>query len=102
MKLGIISGYSGRGMGLPLDLIKHAETLGYESVWTSEAYRSNAVTPTAWILAHTTKIKVSTAIMQMPARSPTITTMTTMTLTDMSNNRFIVRLSASRPQVVEG
>jgi len=102
MKLGIIAGYSGRGMGLPLDLIKHAETLGYESVWTSEAYGSDAVTPAAWILAHTTKIKVGTAIMQMPARSPAMAAMTAMTLAGMSGNRFIVGLGASGPQVVEG
>ena len=102
MRLGIIAGYSGRGMGLPLDLIKHAETLGYESVWTSEAYGSDAVTPAAWILAHTTKIKVGTAIMQMPARSPAMCAMTAMTLAGMSGNRFIVGLGASGPQVVEG
>ena len=102
MKLGILAGYSGRGMGLPLDLIKHAETLGYESVWTSEAYGSDAVSPAAWILAHTTKIKVGTAIMQMPARSPAMAAMTAMTLAGMSGNRFIVGLGASGPQVVEG
>ncbi len=102
MKLGLITGYSGRGMGLPLDLIKHAERLGYESVWTSEAYGSDAVTPATWILANTTKIKVGTAIMQMPARTPAMTAMTAMTLAQLSGNRFIVGLGASGPQVVEG
>jgi F420-dependent oxidoreductase-like protein len=102
VKLGIIAGYSGQKMGLPLDLIRHAETLGYESVWTSEAYGSDAVTPAAWILANTTKIKVGTAIMQMPARSPAMTAMTAMTLNALSGNRFIVGLGASGPQVVEG
>src|SRR5215468_7123302 len=102
MKLGIIAGYSGRGMGLPLDLIKHAESLGYDSVWTSEAYGSDAVTPATWMLAHTTKIKVGTAIMQMPGRTPAMAAMTAMTLSQLSNNRFIVGLGASGPQVVEG
>jgi F420-dependent oxidoreductase-like protein len=102
MKLGLITGYSGRGMGLPIDLIKHAERLGYDSVWTSEAYGSDAVSPAAWILANTTKIKVGTAIMQMPARTPAMTAMTAMTLAQLSGNRFIVGLGASGPQVVEG
>jgi len=70
MKLGLISGYSGRKMSIPIDAIKHAENLGYESIWTSEAYGSDAITPAAWILAQTTKMKVGTAIMQMPARTP--------------------------------
>ena len=102
MKLGIIAGYSGQKMGLPLDLIRHAESLGYASVWTSEAWGSDAVTPAAWILANTTRIKVGTAIMQMPARSPAMAAMTAMTLNALSGNRFIVGLGASGPQVVEG
>lgn len=102
MKLGLISGYSGRKMGLNLDGIKRAESLGYDSVWTSEAYGSDAVTPAAWILAQTSKIKVGTAIMQMPARSPAMAAMTAMTLSELSGGRFIVGLGASGPQVVEG
>jgi F420-dependent oxidoreductase-like protein len=102
MKLCIKVGYSGSGISLPLDLIKHAETLGYHSAWTSEAYGSDAVAPAAWILANTSKIKVGTAIMQMPARTPTMTAMTAMTLAGLSGNRFIVGLGASGPQVVEG
>ena len=70
MKLGIIAGYSGRKFSISIDSIKHAENLGYESIWTAEAYGSDAVTPAAWILAQTDRIKVGTAIMQMPARSP--------------------------------
>jgi F420-dependent oxidoreductase-like protein len=102
MKLGMIAGYSGRRMNLPLDTIKHAESLGYDSVWTSEAYGSDAVTPAAWILANTTRIRVGTAIMQMPARTPAMTAMTAMTLAQLSGNRFIPGLGASGPQVVEG
>ena len=82
--------------------IKHAEKLGYDSVWTSEAYGSDAVTPAAWILANTTKIKVGTAIMQMPARTPAMAAMTAMTLAQLSGNRFIFGVGASGPQVVEG
>lgn len=102
MKLGILTGYSGRHLSIPLDTIKHAERLGYDSVWTSEAYGSDAVTPAAWILASTTKIKVGTAIMQMSARTPAMAAMTAMTLAQLSNNRFMAGLGASGPQVVEG
>ena len=102
MKLGIISGYSGRKLSIPIDAVKHAESLGYESIWTAEAYGSDAVTPAAWILAQTDKIKVGTAIMQMPARSPAMTAMTAMSLAELSGGRFICGLGASGPQVVEG
>ena len=102
MKLGLISGYSGRKINIPIDHVKHAESLGYESIWTSEAYGSDAVTPAAWILAQTDTIKVGTAIMQMPARSPAMAAMTAMTLAELSAGRFIVGLGASGPQVVEG
>ena len=102
MKLGLISGYSGRKMSIPIDAIKHAEDLGYESIWTAEAYGSDAVTPAAWILAQTTKMKVGTAIMQMPARTPAMTAMTAMSLAELSGGRFIVGLGAYGPQVVEG
>jgi F420-dependent oxidoreductase-like protein len=102
MKLGLIAGYSGRKMNIPMDFIKRAESLGYDSVWTSEAYGSDAVTPAAWILANTDTIKVGTAIMQMPARTPAMTAMTAMSLADLSGGRFIVGLGASGPQVIEG
>ncbi|MEQ8690404.1 MAG: LLM class F420-dependent oxidoreductase [Pseudomonadales bacterium] len=102
MKLGLISGYSGAKMQIPIDAIKDAEAMGYESIWTAEAYGSDAVTPAAWILAQTTKMKVGTAIMQMPARSPAMTAMTAMSLAELSGGRFILGLGASGPQVVEG
>ena len=69
MRLGILAGYSPATINIPMDNIKEAESLGYDSVWTAEAYGSDAVAPAAWILANTTKIKVGTAIMQMPART---------------------------------
>jgi F420-dependent oxidoreductase-like protein len=102
MKLGLIVGYSGRKLVLPLELVKEAERLGFDSCWTAEAYGSDAVSASAWILAHTTKIKVGTAIMQMPARSPTMAAMTAMSLDHLSGGRFIVGLGPSGPQVVEG
>lgn len=102
MKLGILAGYSGSLINLPMDMIKLAESLGYDSVWTAEAYGSDAVTPATWMLAHTTKIRVGTAIMQVPARTPAMAAMTAMTLSQLSGGRFIVGLGASGPQVIEG
>ena len=102
MKLGFLLGYSGKQIHIPIDLIRQAESMGYDSVWTAEAYGNDAVTAAAWVLAQTTKIKVGTAIMQMPARSPAMCAMTSMSLDQLSGGRFIVGLGASGPQVVEG
>jgi len=102
MKLGLIISSSPRKMHIPMGPIKHAESLGFDSVWTGESYGSDAVTAATWILAHTEIIKVGTAVMQMPARSPAMAAMTAMSLSGLSNNRFIVGLGASGPQVVEG
>ncbi len=102
MKLGLLAGYSGAKMSLPMDQILHAENLGFDSVWTAEAYGSDAITPATWILANTTKIKAGTAIMQMPARSPAMAAMTSMSLAQLSGNRFIAGVGASGPQVIEG
>ncbi len=102
MKLGILNGIGGKVISIDIARIKAAESMGYDSVWTAEAYGSDAVTPAAWILAQTDKIKVGTAIMQMPGRSPACTAMTAMTLNQLSNGRFILGLGASGPQVVEG
>ncbi len=70
MKLGLVTGYSGAQMGLPMDLIIEAEKAGFDSVWTGEAYGSDVITPLAWIGALTKKIKLGAGIMQMPGRSP--------------------------------
>ena len=102
MKLGIIAGYSPATLNIPMDLILEAERLGFSSVWTAEAWGSDAVSPAAWILAQTEKIEVGTAIMQMPARTPAMTAMTAMTLYSLSKGRFILGLGPSGPQVVEG
>ena len=102
MKLGVLAGYSPATMSVPMDHIKHAESLGFSSVWTAEAWGSDAVSPAAWILAQTEKIHVGTAIMQMPGRTPAMTAMTAMTLYALSEGRFILGLGPSGPQVVEG
>ena len=102
MKLGFLLGYSGKHINIPIDLIQQAESMGYDSVWTAEAYGNDAVTSAAWVLAQTTKIRVGTAIMQMPARTPAMCAMTAMSLDQLSGGRFIVGLGASGPQVVEG
>ncbi len=102
MELGLLAGAFGSQMKLPIDRIRQAESAGFTSVWTAEAYGADAVTPAAWILAQTEKIKVGTAIMQMPARSPAMTAMTAMTLNQLSGGRFLVGLGPSGPQVIEG
>ena len=102
MKLGFLLGYSGKEIHIPIDLIKQAESMGYDSVWTAEAYGNDAVTSASWVLAQTEKIRVGTAIMQMPARTPAMCAMTAMSLNQLSGGRFIVGLGASGPQVVEG
>ena len=102
MKLGLVAGYSQSEVKLPMDEILEAERLGFDSVWTAEAYGSDALTPAAWILARTSRIKAGTAIMQIPARTPTSTAMSAMTLQSLSGGRFILGLGPSGPQVVEG
>ena len=102
MKLGFLLGYSGKHIHIPIELIQQAESMGYDSVWTAEAYGNDAVTSAAYVLAQTSKIRVGTAIMQMPARTPAMCAMTAMSLDQLSSGRFIVGLGASGPQVVEG
>ena len=102
MRLGLMVGYSGARIDLPLDLILEADRLGYHAVWTSEAYGSDCITPLAWIGALTKNIKLGTGIMQMPARSPAMTAMTAMTLDQLSGGRVLLGLGLSGPQVVEG
>jgi alkanesulfonate monooxygenase SsuD/methylene tetrahydromethanopterin reductase-like flavin-dependent oxidoreductase (luciferase family) len=102
MKLGFMLGYSGAALDVDVAKVQEAERLGYDSVWTAEAWGSDAVTPLAWIGAHTSRIKLGTAIMQLPGRSPANTAMTAMTLDALSGGRFILGLGTSGPQVVEG
>ena len=102
MRLGLNLGYSGPQLSVDLDHVKRAEALGFDSVWTAEAYGSDAITPLTYIAAHTERIRLGTAIMQMSARSPAMTAMTAMSLDHLSGGRFILGLGPSGPQVVEG
>ena len=102
MRLGLMVGYSGSQISLPMEMIKEADRLGYYAVWTAEAYGSDAVVPLAWIGAQTQRIKLGTAILQMPARTPANTAMTAMTLDQLSGGRMLLGLGLSGPQVVEG
>ncbi|MFF3174996.1 LLM class F420-dependent oxidoreductase [Streptomyces sp. NPDC057900] len=103
MRLGLALGYWGRGPDpAHLDLAREAEDLGYTSVWTSEAWGSDAFTPLTWIAAHTSRIRLGTAIAQMAARTPTATAMHALTLDHLSGGRMMLGLGLSGPQVVEG
>ena len=102
MKLGMALPMSGPNPVLPTDLVLEAERLGFDALWTGESYSTDAVTPVAWVLALTTKIKAGTGIMQMPARTPACAAMTAMTLQALSGNRFLCGVGPSGPQVVEG
>jgi F420-dependent oxidoreductase-like protein len=102
MRLGLVSGFSGAQMGLPMDTILEAEKVGFDSVWTAEAYGSDAIVPLSWIAALTKKIRLGTGIMQMPGRTPAMTAMTAMTIDGLSGGRFILGIGPSGPQVVEG
>jgi F420-dependent oxidoreductase-like protein len=102
VKLGLSALGFGPKIQIDLERIRRAEALGFDSAWTAEAYGNDAVTTAAWVLANTSRIKVGTAIMQMPARTPALAAMTAMTLDQLSGGRFILGLGASGPQVVEG
>ena len=103
LKLGLQLGYW--GSQAPTDLqavVEEAERLGFDSIWTAEAWGSDAFTPLAWIAAHTSKIKLGTAVVQLSARTPTATAMASLTLDHLSGGRMILGLGVSGPQVVEG
>jgi F420-dependent oxidoreductase-like protein len=104
MRLGINFGYQDWGSGLAgaVDLAQEADRLGFHSAWTAEAYGTDCITPLTWLAAHTERLNVGSAIMQMPARSPAMTAMTAATLDLMSGGRFLLGLGLSGPQVVEG
>ncbi|MGW1667824.1 LLM class F420-dependent oxidoreductase [Streptomyces sp. NPDC002324] len=103
MRLGLALGYWGRGPSAEhVPLAQEAERLGYDSVWTAESWGSDAFTPLTWIAAHTSRIKLGTAVAQMAARSPTTTAMQALTLDHLSGGRALLGLGLSGPQVVEG
>lgn len=102
MKLAVNGSAFGPRANVALEIVRHAESLGFDSAWTAEAYGNDAVTTATWLAAKTEKIRVGTGIMQMPARTPAMTAMTAMTLHHLSGGRFILGLGPSGPQVVEG
>jgi F420-dependent oxidoreductase-like protein len=102
MRLAWHLSYSGSAFSVDLPAILDAERVGYDSVWTAEAYGSDAVTPAAWIAARTERLHVGTAIMQIPGRTPAMTAMTAMTIDALSGGRFRMGLGVSGPQVAEG
>ena len=102
MRLGMTIGGRGARPSVDMDLVLEAERLGFDSVWTGESWGSDAVTPVAWVLSRTTKLKAGTGIMQMSARTPSCAAMTAMTLQALSGNRFLCGVGPSGPQVIEG
>ena len=103
MKLGLYLGYSGATMSLPVERVLLAERLGYDSVWTAEAYGSDAVTPLAYLAALTRRIRLGTGIMQLAARTPAAAAMAVATLDALAGgDRAIAGLGVSGPQIVEG
>jgi F420-dependent oxidoreductase-like protein len=102
MKLGLMVGYWMFGPTDATPLAQEAERLGFDSVWTAEAYGSDAISPLAWIGARTSRIKLGTGIVQISARTPACVAMTAMTLDHLSGGRLILGLGVSGPQVVEG
>src|SRR4051794_12643916 len=104
MKLGVHVAYWGFGMTAQdqLELVQEAERLGYDSIWTAEAYGSDAATPLAWFAAQTERINLGSAIFQIPGRSPAMTAMTAATIDQLSGGRFRLGIGSSGPQVAEG
>src|SRR5437868_5502262 len=102
MKLATTIKFRPGHAGIDIDLVLEAERLGFDSVWAGEAWGTDAVSPVAWVLARTTRLKAGTSIMQMPARTPALAAMTAMTLQAMSGGRFLCGIGPSGPQVIEG
>lgn len=102
MKLGLNLGYWQRNADDATESVLAAERLGYDSVWTAEAYGSDAFTPLAWYGARTKRIKLGTSVVQLSARTPVATAMTAMTLDHLTGGRLLLGVGASGPQVVEG
>lgn len=103
MRLGLVTGYWSAGPPAGIEeTIAEAERLGFESMWTAEAYGSDCLTPLAWWGARTSRMKLGTAIAQLSARTPAAMAMAAITLDHLSDGRFILGLGASGPQVVEG
>jgi len=103
VKLGLMLGYSGAELALPIELVQRAEALGFDSVWTAEAYGSDATSPLAYLAALTHRIRLGTAIMQLAGRTPAMAAMQAATIDALAGgNRFIAGIGVSGPQIVEG
>ncbi len=104
MRLGVHIGYWGLGLSADdqLRIVQEAERLGYDSVWTAEAYGSDAATILGWLAGRTETIRLGSAIFQMPGRSPAMTAMTAATLDQLSGGRMLLGIGSSGPQVAEG
>ncbi|MGV9325910.1 LLM class F420-dependent oxidoreductase [Streptosporangium sandarakinum] len=102
LRLGLNLGYWQRDPSDATPLVQAAERLGYDSVWTAEAYGSDAFTPLAWYGARTSRIRLGTSVVQLSARTPAATAMTAMTLDHLTGGRLLLGIGASGPQVVEG
>jgi F420-dependent oxidoreductase-like protein len=102
MKLALHLGYWGPTPIDVLPLVEEAERSGFDSIWSAEAYGSDAVSWLTWVASRTERMSFGTAIMQIPARTPAATAMTAITLDHLSGGRFKLGLGMSGPQVVEG
>lgn len=102
MKLGVNLGFITSSNPDPVPFAIEAERLGYDSVWVAEAWGSDAVSLLAWVGAKTERIRLGTAILQIPSRTPTLTAMTAATLDRLSGGRLCLGLGVSGPQVIEG
>src|SRR5881275_562851 len=104
MRLGIHIGYWGLGLGREdqLNLVLDAERLGYDVAWCAEAYGSDAATILGFLAGRTRRIRLGSAVFQMPARSPAMTAMTAATLDQLSDGRMLLGIGSSGPQVAEG
>src|SRR5262245_12261294 len=104
VSIGIGGAASGRKRDFEeqVDFVVEAEKLGVDAVWTAEAWGQDAISPLAYIGAKTQRIRLGTGIMQVSARVPAMTAMTALTMASITNDRFILGLGASGPQVVEG
>src|SRR5687767_8232453 len=100
LRLGLVT--AGADGPATIALVREAERLGFDSTWCGESYGVNAVTRLAWLGGQTTRIRLGSSILQVPARSPALTAMTAMTLDQLTGGRFILGLGPSGPQVVEG
>ena len=99
MRLGLNLTYTGARASFEVERSKRAEDLDYDTIWASETWRSDAVTVLSWVAARSKNIRIGSAILQIPARTPA---MTAASLNELSGGRFILGLGTSGPQVAEG